>query len=92
MVAVVLADAQGLEHLHAPILGFLLNQTNFYAHYGTFCSEDINSPWLQPGVVAMPSDPGFSPNLKIQAVAKAESKRRRHNPRLKPGAIHVLRV
>ena len=41
---------------------------------GHFCfsgSEDINSPWLQPGVIGAPSDLGFSPGLKIKAGAKA---------------------
>ena len=54
--------------------------------------EDMNSPWLQPGVAGIPSNWGFSPNLKIKAVAKAQSRGRRYDPRLKPGAIHVLRV
>ena len=54
----------------------------------------MNSPRLQPGVLVIPSDLGFShsPNLKIKAVAKAQSKVRLHDPRLKPGAIHVLRA
>lgn len=45
--------------------------------------RDINSPWLQPGVGVIPSNLGFSPYLKIRAVAKAKTRGGLHDPQAK---------
>jgi hypothetical protein len=52
----------------------------------------VNSPRLQPGGIGTPSDLGFSPDFKIKAVAKAESRSTILIHELKHVAIHVLRA
>jgi hypothetical protein len=60
-------------------------------HHWTFGSEDLNSPWLQPGVIGTTTDLGFSPGLKINAWAKARLRGAIPIHALKHVAIHVFR-
>ena len=61
-------------------------------YYWTFCSEYMNSPWLQPGVMGAPYGFGFSPSVKIKAWAKARSRGATTTHALKHVAINGLRA
>ena len=60
--------------------------------YWTFCSEDLNSPRLQPGVVGTPQIWALALSLKIKAWAKARSRGAIPIHALKHVAIQVLQA